>query len=164
MAEVLNMDLVGVYNRVQRDIVEIQKSQSSNVSLTLEADLIRYKNYLSRHRALVDHISDKPDVDAPETNPMRFPLREETLLIDIENESCAKLALLLHLAARELVGSQSARLAAGLLSFDRKRILDFYLKMEKYIADVIEKTGPMDLPESSPRAPIQGAGLGGIDA
>lgn len=163
MADVLNMDLVGVYNRIQRDIVEIQKSQSANVSLVLDADLNRWKSYLSRHRVLIGHISDKPDIDAPETNPIRFPLRPETPLQEVENESCNKLALMLNLAARELIGSQSARLGSGLLVFDRDRILKFYEKMEKYIVDFVEKATPQDLPESSPMQPIQGPGAGGID-
>ena len=155
----LNMDLVGLWNRINRYIVEVQKSQSANVSLTLESDLIRYKSYFSALRFLIAHVDSDPRLDLPETNPIEYVVREAPVLQDLENENCVHVALLLATVRQELLLSQSSRLSTGLIAFDKDRFMAGVAKAESYLENYVEKATPLDMPESSPRAPIQGAGL-----
>lgn len=163
MAETLNMDFVDLWNRNQRFKREFQESQSANVSLSLAADVARWKSYLSSQRVLMQEISGLPDVDAPESNPRRIALRDQTPTLDVENESVQKLAVMIDIQSDELINSQSSRLAAGILSFDRKRFLDMNTKMENYLDNFVAVAEPLDLPESSPRAAVAPAGSRGID-
>lgn len=155
----LNMDLVGLWNRINRYIVEVQKSQSANVSLTLESDLVRYKSYFSALRFLIAHVDADPRLDLPETNPFEYALREAPLLMDLENENCVHVALLLETVRQELAMSQSSRLSTGLIAFDKDRFLAGISKAESYLENYVEKATPLDMPESSPRAAVQGKGL-----
>jgi len=161
MNEVLNMDMVGLYNRLNRFINEVQKCQSANVSMTSVPDTTRIKSYLSTLRFLVEHIDADPQLDLPETNPQTYTLREAPVLLDLENENCVHLALLLSTARDEIVMSQSARMSTGFVIFDKTRFLASITKAENYLANYVAKATPIDLPESSPRAPIQGKGLTG---
>ena len=154
-----NLDIVGVWNRLNRYIIEVQKSQSANLSLTVDADMIRVRSYLSTIRFLIQHILDVPTLDLPETNPQEHTLRAAPELADIENENCAHIALLLATLRDELVMSQSSRMSTGLVSFDVNRLLAGITKAENYMSNFVAEATPVDLPESSPRAATQGKGL-----
>ena len=160
--ETLNIDLVGVYNRLNRFISEVQKCQSANVSMTSSPDKTRIKSYLSTMRFLMEHIDSEPQLDLPETNPQAYALREAPVLLDLENENCIHLALMLATMRDELIMSQSSRMSTGLVPFDKARCLAVISKCENYLANYVDKATPIDLPESSPRAPIQGKGLNGV--
>jgi hypothetical protein len=162
MAQTLNLDVVGIYDRINRFIREIQKSASANVSMTSEYDLARAKTYLSTLRFLVDHVDSQPQLDLPETNPQAYALMEAPVLQDIENENCKHLCLMLATCREELLMSQSSRMSTGFVPFDKTRMLNIVQKCESYISNFVEKATPIDLPESSPRAPVQGSGLNGL--
>lgn len=157
--QTLNLDLVQVWNLMNRMLQELYKAQSANVNYVHDWDRARIKQYLSAFRTLVDTISEKPDMDLPETNPMTFPLREQTAEIDIENEAMAQLCRLIRVGMIELIQSQSSRFSSGLFEPDRNRFLIVVEKAERHVSNYVEKVLPLDLPESSPRAPVQGAGL-----
>lgn len=143
---------------------ELYKSQSANVNAVIDADKIRIKQYVSAMRTLLGYIAAKPDLDLPETNPMKFPLRAEVPEQDIENEPLSHLCRLIRVGMRELVASQSSRFSSGMFDPDRVRYLGVIAKIEKHVEQFINLELPLDFVESSPRAPINGPGLGGIGA
>lgn len=164
MAQTLNLDVVGIANRINRFINELQMSQSSNVSLTLEADKVRFSSYVTALRFLVGHVVAEPQLDLPETNPLFYDVRDTPALLDVENENVQHLSLLLKTAKDELMLSQSSRLSTGLISFDRDRFLAILDKCENYLSDYVQNATPLDLPESSPRAALQGPGKNTLGA
>ena len=162
MADTLNTDVVGLNERIRRFLMEVMKSASANSSQVKEADLSRLKSYLSSLRSYLDHVSREPELDLPETNPKVYTLKPLPALADIENESLADCCRLLELSREELVHSQSARLASGIIAFDKDRQVKIIEKAERFIKDYIEVVTPLDLPESSPMDPITPHGKLGI--
>lgn len=161
--EVYNVELVTLYNMYNRFIREVQKSASANSSQTKSHDVNRLKSYVSSNRAYLDHIASIPEIDAPETNPQAYVLREPPVLLDVENESAAHCCRYLELARNELTSSQSARNASGIIKFDYDRQMSYLDKVDQFIASYVETSTPLDMPESSPRAPVQGAGKTGLN-
>jgi len=157
-----NHDIVGIFNRMNRFIREAMKSQSSGVSQVNAFDQERLKSYLSAIRYYHDHVQGAPDLDLPETSPRLYELRLNPEVPDMENESLADICRLLELGRDELINSQSARLGAKLINFDSIRLLQIVDKCERFMADYVAKATPLDLPESSPRAPMTGPGQQGI--
>jgi hypothetical protein len=160
--QTMNMDIVSVWNRVNRFIREMQDSASANVSLNIEWDVERLKTYSSALRYLVGHIDKQKGLDLPETNPVTYPLRPAPVLKDIENEFMSDCCRFLSTARDELINSQSSRLSTGLIHFDRDRFIAVIDRLEAYVVDYMEKATPLDLPESSPRAAVQGPGRVGL--
>lgn len=157
-----NHDIVGIYNRMNRFIVEAMKQQSSSSSEVNAFDLNRLKTYMSAIRFYHDHVQAAPDLDLPETTPRVYTLRERPVVPDMENESLADICRLLELGRDELVDSQSSRKGAKLISFDAARLIQIVEKCEKFLADYVEQATPLDLPESTPRAAVTGPGRTGI--
>ena len=162
MADTLNTDVVGINERIRRFMTEVMKSASSNSSQVKDADLGRLKSYLSSLRSYLDHVAKEPELDLPETNPKVYTLKDLPPMLEIENESLADCCRLLELAREELVNSQTARLASGIIHFDKERQVKIIEKCERFIKDYIEVVTPLDLPESSPMDPITPKGHLGI--
>ena len=160
----LNIDIVSVAHRLNRFIVEIQKSASANVAKVEDFDLTRYKSYLSALRYLITHVTNDPRLDLPETNPTPYSVRDTPGLLDVENESVQHLCLLLKTAKDELMMSASSRQSTGINQFDKARFLAVVDKAELYLSEYVSNALPIDLPESSPRADLQGPGLTGNGA
>ena len=91
-----------------------------------------------------------------------YELRPAPVVPDMENESLSDICRLLELGRDELIHSQSARQGAKLIGFDSIRLLQIVDKCEKFMADYVAMATPLDLPESSPRAPMTGPGNQGI--
>ena len=157
-----NHDIVGLWNRINKFIIESMKAQSSNLSQVNGFDIDRLKSYLSAIRFYHDHVQAAPDLDLPETTPRLYTLREAPVVPEMENESLADICRLLELLRDELVNSQSSRQGAKLVSFDSSRLLQVVEKCERFMADYVEQATPLDLPESSPRAAMTGDGRKGI--
>ena len=157
-----NHDIVGLWNRMNKFIHECMKSQSSNVSQTNRFDIERAKSYLAALRTYHDHVQAAPELDLPETTPRLYELREAPAVVDMENESLADICRLLELGRDELISSASSRLGAKLISFDSIRFLQIVEKCERFMTDYVEVATPLDLPDSSPRAAMTGAGRVGI--
>lgn len=162
MAVTLNTDVVGLNNRYIRFLVEVMKCASANSSQVKSADLQRLKTYLSALRSYLDHVSREPEMDLPETNPKSYTLEDLPALSEIENESLADCCRLIELCREEMVNSQTARLASGIIHFDKERQDKIIEKAERFIKDYIEVVTPLDLPESSPRKPTNSSGALGI--
>jgi hypothetical protein len=80
----------------------------------------------------------------------------------MENESLRDMAVMLDLMRDEMSASQSSRLSSNLISHDLIRATSYLLRMDKFLTEYITVIDPLDLPESSPMAPMTGAGIGGV--
>lgn len=164
MAVVFNHDVAGLHRRMNRFIKEVNKASSGNVASVSAPDKTRALAYLSAVRSYITFVDAQPQLDLPETNPREYPLEEDPAIDNVENEDMNDLVRLFTLARDELVSSQSARLAAGVLPFDKQRVLDVVAKMESFINDYIDDTAPMDLPETAPMREITKSGNTGTKA
>ena len=162
MAKVLNHDIVGLYNRINRFLEEIHKSSSSLVSEYNEFDMIRSKSYLTAIDRYHDWVVAQPQLDLPETSPKEYELLPPPEVGRVENESVNDLLRIFTLTRDSLINAQSARKPAGLESFDSARLRAITSKARKLLEDYVEPITPLDLPESSPQAPSSGAGRTGI--
>jgi hypothetical protein len=150
MAQINNHDIAGLARRMSRFVDEMQKSVSSEVSQTNEFDVTRAKTYLNAIESYQSWVNAQPQLDLPETHPLRITVSDGPELIALENESTVDLVYLIHLARVELVNSQSARNGSGLIEFDSLRLTSVIQKAGKLITEYIEQVTPLDLPESSP--------------
>lgn len=157
-----NTDVYGIVRRINRFIEEICKSVSSNVSGTNQFDAARGASYVAAVRSYAAWVTGQPALDLPETAPRSTPLPVSPVVPVMENDSMMDLATLLELARDEIVGSQSSRLGAGLLPADLKRLIAILDKADAFLSGYVATVDPLDVPESSPMAPMTGAGRLGV--
>lgn len=157
-----NHDIAGLYVRINRFIEELAKSASSNVNQMSTFDQARLVSYIAAIRKYQAWVMAAPQLDLPETHPRGIDLPAPPVLPEIENEAVQDLIRLFIISRDELVGSQSSRNAAGLISFDNTRFTAIIDKAEKFLTEYVQAATPLDLPESSPNAPMTGAGKQGV--
>jgi hypothetical protein len=162
VTQTYNQDVVGLTERIDDFTYEMMKSQSSNVHDVSEFDQERLLAYINAVNVYMDWIEGQPQLDLPETSPKLYPLPAPPELLDIENSAVKDVVRLWTTMRGELVSSQSARRATGLLSFDSKRIRAVVNKLSAFLTDYISKVQPIDMPESSPEAPVTGPGRIGV--
>lgn len=157
-----NQDIVGLYNRINDFIYEMFKSVSGQTSEVNEFDQARLTTYLDAIDTYHNWIMNQPHLDLPETSPRIYPLRDPDELPIVENENINDITRMMTIARDELTNSQSARLAAGMVSFDSARLTAMIEKMRRFLVDYIQVATPLDVPESSPQMASTGSGRGGI--
>ena len=160
--EVLNSDIKGLHSRFNRYIEECIKAVSSSSSMLNDFDKTRILSYLSALRFMHDFIIGQPKQDLPETHPRPYALRANPEIPEMESEMMNDIVQMFSIARDEIVNSQSARNATGLISFDSVRFLSHIGRIESYITNYADKATPLDMPESSPRAEVTGPGRTGI--
>lgn len=158
---VYNMDVIGIYERLNRFIEEVTKAVSSNLSLTNEFDIGRLQSYLDSVDRYHAWIVAQPQMDLPETSPRAYTLKAPPPEIEIENEDMDDCLRQLRAARDEIINSQSARMPAGLIKPDSLRLTACIAKTRAFLADYVLPTQPLDLPESTPAQPMSGAGRTG---
>jgi len=156
-----NIDVASCVRRYNRMIVETLKSQSSGVSLTLPFDVARMRSYVAAMKDFQSFVVSQPLLDCPETGPTEVPLQASPVTSYIENESGYDIIELLQIARDELANSQSSRLPTNFLKFDYDRQTS-YLNKINALLDYVNKSEPLDLPESSPTSPVSGKGNQGV--
>lgn len=161
MATVNNHDIVGLYNRINRFVVELIKSVSSQTSQVNEFDQERLATYLTAIDTYHAWVIGQPHLDLPETAPRDYELEAIPETPETENENVNDLVRLLVLARDELINSQSARDPANLNKFDSARLTAVVSKARAFLENYIIPITPLDLPESSPQEASTGAGLTG---
>lgn len=159
---VYNHDIVGFYYRINKFVVELVKSASSNVSQLNAYDRARLGTYLLALRAFHDWVLAQPHLDLPETTPREYKLDEPEPAVSVENDEVDDIVRMLVLARQELTNSQSARLSSGLIPFDATRFAAIITKVENFLVQYVDKATPLDLPESSPVDVISGTGRTGV--
>lgn len=162
MAIVYNTDIAGLHARINRFITEHNKSVSANVSQVNTFDQARWLSYLNALRTYHAWMTSQPQLDLPETAPNPVTLEPNPEVTDVENESVNDLLRMLVALREETVNSQSARNPVGMIGHDTNRFLAQIEKVEKFIVDYVSKVSPLDLPESSPAAPMNQRGTVGV--
>lgn len=157
-----NMDIVGIYNRINDFMYEMQKSVSSQTSEVNEFDQSRLTTYLDAIDTYHAWVIDQPKLDLPETSPRTYPLREAPEYPIVENENVNDIIRMMTISRDEIVNSQSARNAAGLNQFDSARLTAIVAKIRAFLANYVQVATPLDVPESSPGMETSGAGKTGI--
>jgi len=159
---VYNHDVVGAYNRMNRFLVELHRSVSAGVSLMTDADKGRLGSYLANIRGYIAWVVSQPQLDLPESHPREYVLEDQPNTPEVENEEINDLLRMFAAARDEVIRGQSPRLGSGLVAFDEKRILAAITKAEAFLSGYIALLTPLDLPESSPDAPLSGPGRTGV--
>lgn len=159
---VYNHDIRGLANRVNRFIKEMIASISSDVSQMSVFDQERLQSYLDNINGYLAWVVASPQLDLPETSPMQWPLDPAEVVPQLENQAVTDIVTLLGLAREELINSQSARMGSGMIPFDATRFSAVILKAQKFLNDYIKTLTPIDLPASSPMAPMAPAGNKGV--
>jgi len=162
MATVLNHDIAGLHSRVNRFIEEVYKSVSSSSSQFNGFDQERVGTYLDAVDTYREWVIAQPQMDLPETHPTEYELGADPAIESVENESVNDLIRLFTVLRGELINSQSARNAAGLISFDNTRLVAVIAKARAFMESYVEPVTPLDLPESSPAKSTSGKGKTGI--
>jgi hypothetical protein len=160
----MNHDVVGMDARLNRFITEFYKSVSSSQGDEyIPFDVTRAEKYLGAITKYQAWVTDQPMLDCPETAPRMYDLAVRPVVDLVENESVNDMIRMMIIARDELANSQSARRPCGFNEFDNARLSSYVLKMEKFLSDFVAVATPLDLPESSPKAPTSGAGRTGVE-
>lgn len=160
--EVYNYQIAGLIRRLRRFRFETVKAASSGLAHVNEHDLRRAKAYLDAAEAYVNWVVSQPQLDLPESTPLKIELGEPEKLDMPENESLVDLMAMYDRLEKEIGWSQSSRLGDSIISHDEKRFRDMIAKMRAFLADYVESILPLDLPESSPLRGQSGEGRTGV--
>lgn len=148
---VYNHDVNGIYNRINRFIMEVVGSQSSGVSLTNTFDMARLASYLDSLDKYHDWVLSESQLDLPETKGMTYALELAPVVPPLENEDLEDFVRMFVLARREICNSQSARMGSGLpIKQDSIRLRALTDKARKFLLNYMTPVQPLDLPASSP--------------
>lgn len=162
--KVYNHDIVSMISRIGRFMQELHKSVSANLSELSTADKNRLKSYLASITTFKSWVVAQPELDLPESSPKEYNLEDLPAFAEIENLDVTAVMRLLQSLVEEMANSQSARKPAGLTVHDSYRFDTIVAKINSFLADFIEQDGAtgLDLPESSPKSPMSGAGNTGV--
>ena len=159
---VFNLDVTYLADKLARYAGEVQMSVSSNVAFVNEFDMDRLQKYLTDIDRAVAYVLDQPQLDMPESHPMMHPIQAFPEMRNMESDEWDHVVRLLRAGYIELVNSQSARLGAGLMPFDARRISALIAKTRQWLNDYVSERSPMDLPETSPQQTMSPAGQAGV--
>jgi len=159
---VYNTDIAGLHARINRFIVEHNKSVSANVSQVNPFDQARWLSYLTALETYHAWMTGQPQLDLPETAPLPINLEADPEITDVDNESVNDILRMLVALREEVINSQSARNPVGMVVHDTGRFLAQISKIRAFINDYIAVILPLDQPESSPSAPMNTVGAKGV--
>ena len=154
--QVNNQDVCGLYDRIQRFMSELWKSSSSDGTQFLQADLDRLNSYLAALVAYTSWVTAQPQMDFPQTHPRAYILDPVFVPTDAtgapdtsSNFEINDVIRMMGTARDELVSSASARLGAGLETYDATRWNSYIAKIQAFVTNYIAKVTPVDTPANS---------------
>lgn len=159
---VKNQDLVGIIDRMNRFIVEWNKSSNADSSTVDAFTQTRAASYLDAIDRYHSWVVAQPQLDIQETSSKTYPLEPLPEIVNVENESLNDMIRFLVTVRDELINSQSARESCGVLPDDSSRLTSGIAKIRAFLVDYVSPTVPLDLPKSSPREQRTGPGKTGI--
>jgi hypothetical protein len=161
IVETNNHDVASLMRRLDRLLIELTKSASSNVSALMVYDLARVRGHLKMLKSFKLWAAKQPHMDAPESNPVTVKVECFGKVLNVDNDSVWDLSQLIDTAILELASSVSSRLSANMLPHDSDRFDSYVARIEDLLAH-IEASEPTDNPESMPRDQNSGEGISGI--
>lgn len=165
-AEVNNLDIAGLLERVSRARYEVLKSGSANIDDIRDADRARIDTYNSEAKSYASYIAGEPQQDYvasyPETYEVNYMVTEEMTVI--ENLGLRDLDRLYEKVLVEISNSQSARYPSGFKEQDKERFDSYMERIESLLTNHLDKINPLDLPESSPSEKSVTDGFLGVNA
>lgn len=161
MASTSNHDVLGLDNRLNRFIKEVQDSNSANTSQYTDADKIRLKTYTGAFIQYIDWVIDQPTLDLPESFPRSYDFDQLNPAKQLENEMVNDVVNMFTNLQTEVRNSQSATASNNYLMHDVLRWKAVITKINNYIDNYADAVTPLDLPESSPQNPGVTPGQGG---
>jgi hypothetical protein len=153
-----NHDIVGLVQRSDRFRYELLKSVSAGTSELNEFDKKRLTDALASLNAYLNWVVSQPQLDLPESNPQDFAVATSPAPAVVESEIVNDIIRIMDVLRIEMVESQSARKAAGLIKFDELRFRSVLTKIGAYLTNYVAGFTPLDLPESSPSVALSGPG------
>lgn len=159
---VKNHDILGLYNRLNRFIYEIQKCNSADVAEVQSFDQTRMQQMITALNAYIDFIVKEPAIDLRETAPFNWSLEAAVELVDTENENVNDFCRLMKVMRDEVINCTSARQPCGMAAFDKVRQQALVQKLSNLLNDYIKNATPIDLAESIPMNPSVGPGKTGV--
>jgi hypothetical protein len=153
--QVNNEDVVGIYDRMNRYVLEMMKCASSNVAQWLPADEERCASYTSAIREYIAWTVSQPQLDNPENHPEFFNVEVQVEKdqkhwlngkdpIQVENDSMRTVLRILIGARDNLIKSASSKMSSGLIIFDEARFLKNIDKLDALMANYIKTSLPID--------------------
>ena len=164
---VYNHDIAAICRLTGRLGVELYKSVSAGTSGMNEFDSARLKRNVAAVRSLLSWVVGEPKMDLPESHPTPIELPDPRKFESVESDSINLALDLCYACEIELVNSQSAREAAGMIIFDSDRLAAVLNKLDSLVDNHVATATPVDLPESIPSSPLSGPGAlgtGGVRA
>lgn len=137
-------------------------ASTANISGYGKHDMKRSLSYITDMRGYLAYVVDDPEPDYVETYPHLYNLSAPAVVPEMDNDAMLEYLGIIEAARDEMVSSQSSRRAVGLISFDLERQIAYLDKAQKFLEDYAQKLLPIDLPKTSPRNPITGAGKTGV--
>jgi len=159
---VLNFDIAGLLNRMNRFIEECYKSVSSSGSDVNQFDKSRLIKYIDAIDFYHDFVIAEPQLDLPETTPTVYTVRAGMETPEVENEMCNDMIRVFKVLRDEMSNCQSARQSSGLIVHDSVRLRAMTERCRQYLIKYINEVAPLDMPESTPQEPDSGHGRRGI--
>lgn len=153
---VLNDDVEALIRRIDRTLVELNKSASANLTDVRSADRTRIDDYLNNLVSFKAWAYSQPQVDRPETHPTPNDVPDSPSLPPAESDFIRDLEKMLVRLRSELINSQSARLPNGFQLADSNRFDEAIDRFKRYLTDHVDEITSIDFPESSPRNEITG--------
>ena len=156
-----NAEVAGLCRRLNRFWLEMRTANSANGQDMLDADKARLESYIDATERFLDWIVAAPQIDLPETGGRRKYNPGETPAVDqqqIENEDLRDILNAIAICHDELVHSTSAKMPTGVNKHDEARLRSYIAKGRNFIANYLNPTEPLDMPESSPSQPEAGTG------
>ena len=151
-AEVRNMDVVGIVERLDRSAFDVMEFESASLNEVTEYDLGRIRQYNAVLRTYASVINSSIDMDLPHSYPHMYQIKYITTNLDFENVKNKVLRDVVRLYANAWVQwsrSESADRSNGWMAADYERFIIIMDRMDAYLAEYAQASLPIDLPHST---------------
>jgi len=146
---VLNQDIFGMNQRLNRFLIEMYTSVSGEVQTILPPDRVRIDAYIQALENYRAWMVGQNFMDYPGTYKLYYCLPTNPNQIYVANEQIRDLINQTLVWQGELYISQSSRLTTGLLPADDTRLVSYMNRMKAYLTEYADLQPPPDYPRST---------------
>ncbi len=146
---VLNQDIFGMNQRLNRFLIEMYTSVSGEVQTILPPDRTRIDAYIVALENYQSWVTSQNFMDYPGTYKLYYCMPGGPDPIYVANEQIRDLINQTLVWQGELYISQSSRLTTGLLPADDNRLTSYLERMKVYLTNYADLPPPPDYPRST---------------